>query len=70
MTGQTCDFCGAAFEWTPEQVAFDLQLRLFSNFRTSLGACCSACDDKQIAIAIKQERLDRRRERARERANG
>lgn len=68
MSQQTCEFCGAAFDWTPEQVALDADLRLFSTYCTGLGACCSDCDEKQIAITIKQDRLARRRERARERA--
>ena len=62
MSGQTCDFCGTAFEWTPERVALDQHLRLFSTFCTGLGAMCDACDDKQIQLAIAQERKDRKAE--------
>ena len=67
MADQTCDFCGEAFKWADEQVSLDVQLRARGS---GLGACCSVCDDEQIALSIKSDRLARRRERARERANG
>ncbi len=57
---QTCDFCQAAFDWTPDQVAMDLSLRLMGS---GLGACCPDCDEKQVQIAMKEYRRDMRRER-------
>ena len=61
MSGQTCDFCQTPFEWTAQQFAMDASLR---HMGSALGAMCDACDDAQIAIEIKRERLERRRERA------
>lgn len=67
MSDQICEFCGAAFQWTPEQVALNTHLLLFARHCTGLGACCPDCDEKQVQLAIKQDRLDRRRDRDRER---
>lgn len=47
----TCDFCNAPFEWTPSEVGLDLALRVMGS---GLGACCTDCDDKQIAIFQRQ----------------
>jgi hypothetical protein len=64
---QTCDFCQSTFEWSAEQIALDIRLRLMGS---GLGAMCDACGERDIAASVKHERLERRRERARERANG
>lgn len=61
---QTCDFCGCPFEWTDHQIVLNFKLRLRGS---GLGACCPACDEKFVQIAIREERLERRRECARER---
>ena len=50
VSEHACDFCGKVFQWTAEQVHLDLQLRLCGS---GLGACCSDCDDKMIAIELR-----------------
>lgn len=64
---RTCDFCQSEFDWTPDQLLLDVQLRLLGS---GLGESCRACDEKILRIDILHERKERRRERARERANG
>ncbi len=52
MTGQVCDFCGKAFEWTQEQVALDSQLRASGS---ALGEMCDTCDDAIVQLEIKRK---------------
>lgn len=60
---QRCDFCQSEFDWTADQLFLDAQLRLLGS---GLGASCPTCDEKQALIAIREERRETRRERARE----
>lgn len=53
----TCEFCGKAFQWTQEQVKLDGLLRLAASC-DGLGASCSECDDKQIALFLAQDAAD------------
>lgn len=60
MSEQTCDFCGAAVNWTEHQIRLDLQLR--ARGLGGLGVTCNACDDRIVELAIAEEEAHRRRE--------